>query len=635
MGGDSNCIALEAGGGDCIALEAGGGDCIALEAGGGDCIALEAGGGDYIALEAGDGDCIALEAGGGDCIALEAGGGDCIALEAGGGDCIALEAGGGDCIALEAGDGDCIALEAGDGDCIALEAGDGDCRIALETGDGDCFVALGTGSGGRILALETGSGIRIIALEAGGGNGLLALGMGVDHHIIALERGGGDRIIALGTDSGDRILALETGSGNRIIALETGGDDHLLALETGGGDRMIALEAGGGKGLLALGTGDDHHIIALERGGGDRIIALGTGSRDRILALEMGSGNSIIALETGGNDHSSDRSSVGSKIYKINTNYREAISPAERLCICLRFLATGDSYRSIAFSYRVGFSTVVKIVREVCEVLWTSLVEEYMPVPGKEEWKEIAEDFQTLWDFPNCVGAIDGKHVAIQAPSNSGSLYHNYKGTFSIVLLAVVDARYRFRVVDIGAYGKSSDGGTLVSSSFGQALLHQAMDLPADKPLPGAEEATPYVFVGDEAFPLRRCMMRPFPGQRLSPEQRIFNYRLSRARRMVECAFGILASQWRLYRRVLGVSPEVAEVVVKATCILHNFIRWHSADEEDPSSTVMNLESSTGMQDISRLSSNNTSRDAIAVREKFTAYFSSPTGEVPWQHTVV
>lgn len=97
---------------------------------------------------------------------------------------------------------------------------------------------------------------------------------------------------------------------------------------------------------------------------------------------------------------------------------------------------------------------MLKLLRSI----WDCLVSQFMPTPGSEDWKEIAEDFQRLWAFPNCCGAIDGKHVIIQAPSNTGSQFYNYKGSFSIVLLAVVDSRWRFRVVDVGAFGRSSDG---------------------------------------------------------------------------------------------------------------------------------------------------------------------------------
>lgn len=122
--------------------------------------------------------------------------------------------------------------------------------------------------------------------------------------------------------------------------------------------------------------------------------------------------------------------------------------------INFRYLATGDSYTTIASSYRVGISTVAGIVPEVSKAIWDSLVDEFLPVPKTADWQEIATGFKERWNFPNCVGAIDGKHVVIQAPHNSGSQYFNYKGTYSIVLLAVVDARYLFRVVDVAQFTK-------------------------------------------------------------------------------------------------------------------------------------------------------------------------------------
>lgn len=129
---------------------------------------------------------------------------------------------------------------------------------------------------------------------------------------------------------------------------------------------------------------------------------------------------------------------LGDRIVRRDTNCRLAISPAQRLAICLRYLATGDSFGSIAFSYRVGRCTVGRIVKQVACAIWDVLVDEFMAMPAKADWEQIADGFSYRWNFPNCVGAIDGKHVLIQAPDKSGSLYFNYKGTFSIVLLAVV-----------------------------------------------------------------------------------------------------------------------------------------------------------------------------------------------------
>jgi hypothetical protein len=84
----------------------------------------------------------------------------------------------------------------------------------------------------------------------------------------------------------------------------------------------------------------------------------------------------------------------------------------------------------------------------------------YMTVPDSvAQWEEIARNFQQKWNYPNCVGAVDGKHIVLRAPPNSGSLYYNYKGTFSVVLMALVDANYKFIIVDIGSYGKQSDAG--------------------------------------------------------------------------------------------------------------------------------------------------------------------------------
>ncbi|KAL2102239.1 hypothetical protein ACEWY4_001407 [Coilia grayii] len=178
---------------------------------------------------------------------------------------------------------------------------------------------------------------------------------------------------------------------------------------------------------------------------------------------------------------------VGPRIAKMDTPFRKAIGPAQRLAICLRYLATGDSFATIAFSYRVGHCTVGRVVREVAAVIWDVLLPDYMHAPSTEDWRAIAEGFSQRWNFPNCVGSVDGKHVVIQAPDNSGS--------YSIVLLAVVDADYLFRIVDVGGYGRTSDGGSLYASAFGEGLRDGTLGLPEDAVIPGPEHRGPMPFV--------------------------------------------------------------------------------------------------------------------------------------------
>lgn len=172
-------------------------------------------------------------------------------------------------------------------------------------------------------------------------------------------------------------------------------------------------------------------------------------------------------------------------------------------------MATGDAFKTISFSYRLGHSTVYQIVIETCRAIVHRLMPEVMPPPTENRWKQIAQDFWMLWNVPNCLGAIDGKHVTIQAPPNSGSNYFNYKKTFSIVLLALVDAHNNFIAVDVGSYGKNSDGGIFAHSNLGKALENNSLKIPESQTLPGTNTKAPFVIVGDEAFPLKTYLLRP------------------------------------------------------------------------------------------------------------------------------
>ena len=83
---------------------------------------------------------------------------------------------------------------------------------------------------------------------------------------------------------------------------------------------------------------------------------------------------------------------------------------------------TGASYQSLEKRYRIGKTKIHEIIHEVCDVLWDVLQPREMAPPTTEEWMKIEQDFSDLWNFPNCIGALDGKHVVMTAPPGSGKL---------------------------------------------------------------------------------------------------------------------------------------------------------------------------------------------------------------------
>ena len=147
-------------------------------------------------------------------------------------------------------------------------------------------------------------------------------------------------------------------------------------------------------------------------------------------------------------------------IQKQATNMRRALEPGLKLAIKLRFLATGDSYLLLRYGFRVAPNTKCSLVPEVFRTIYDENHQELIKYPAcPEGWKQVAQGFADKWTFHNCVGAVDGKHVKIQAPPSSGSLYYNYKRTFSIVLMDVVDSNYKFMYIDVGANRSCSDPG--------------------------------------------------------------------------------------------------------------------------------------------------------------------------------
>lgn len=282
-----------------------------------------------------------------------------------------------------------------------------------------------------------------------------------------------------------------------------------------------------------------------------------------------------------------------------------------------------------------GETTIGKIINDDCDIIWEILQPQYMPIPTKDDWLHKSKRFLELWNLPNCIGAIDGKHIRLKKPINSGSSYFNYKEFFSINLMACVDADGLFTSIDVGDYGRSNDSGVFRRSALGLALSNKTLNIPDSMALPGEEEfdrSFDFYFVADEAFPLSTNIMRPFNSRVLNNDRRIFNYRLSRGRNIVECAFGMLASKFRIFQTPISTSVDKAVKIVKTACLLHNFIKIN--EKNRMTSTTENVTANTNIQNLDNQRGRPTD-NAIENREYLCQYFQKPYGSVPWQYNFI
>ena len=147
--------------------------------------------------------------------------------------------------------------------------------------------------------------------------------------------------------------------------------------------------------------------------------------------------------------------------------------------------------------------------------------------------------------------------------------------------MGVRDSNYRFVLVDVGDSGRHSDGGVFANSRIGKLFDKNEMDVPPPSTLPGSSVAAPYVLVGDDAFPLKHYLMKPYPGKLLRDEMNVYNYRVSRARRCIENAFGILAVRWKIFYGLIQCEPEMAKRIVEAAVVLHNYLQSETSDLGD------------------------------------------------------
>uniref|UniRef100_A0A0P4W889 DDE Tnp4 domain-containing protein n=1 Tax=Scylla olivacea TaxID=85551 RepID=A0A0P4W889_SCYOL len=192
------------------------------------------------------------------------------------------------------------------------------------------------------------------------------------------------------------------------------------------------------------------------------------------------------------------------RITKQHTFCSEPLPPGLKLVLTLCHLASGNKYVSMKFAWRIP------PCREVCQAIIDEYANEVMVCPSTSEgWRAIADKFLQRWNFPHTCGSLDGKHVAIRRPLNSGTMYFNYKGFYFIILMALVDADNKFIWEDVCGAGPASNAQIYNTSELKECVEDGTLGFPDPVPLSNNNQDVPYFFIGDDAFALRETMMKP------------------------------------------------------------------------------------------------------------------------------
>ena len=257
-----------------------------------------------------------------------------------------------------------------------------------------------------------------------------------------------------------------------------------------------------------------------------------------------------------------------SVIERQDNRFRRAISVRHRLAITIWTLATPCEYRTIGHLFGVARSTVCVIVHDTCKAIVDRLFSDVVTFPQGSQLTDTICGFETNWQIPQCVGAIDGSHIPVAVPANLHTDYYNRKGWYSILVQAVISYDYTISDVCIGWPGSVHDARVFVHSGIYQKATKGELLNSSTKDISGVQ-VPPYL-IGDAAYPMKTWLMKPFPDRGLSSNERIYNYRLSRARMVVENGFGRLKGRWRRLLKRNDMSLNNIPTIIAACCVLHN-----------------------------------------------------------------
>lgn len=240
------------------------------------------------------------------------------------------------------------------------------------------------------------------------------------------------------------------------------------------------------------------------------------------------------------------------------------------MAVGLKSLATTCDMLTIASLFGIGRSSAHLYFTQFVNAVFNEIVPQTIQFPEtNDHLKKMAEDFETMWGFPMVIGAIDGTHIPFNPPTNLTSDFHNYKGWSSVMAIAICDATGKATWIASGFPGRMSDSGAFKGTDLYKKISQHGVMPQTSRTINGVK--VPFTILGDSGFALESWLLKPFTyHSALSQNQKIFNYRLSRARRTVENMFGRVKLRWRRLLRGLDVQYERTHKVINVAFALHN-----------------------------------------------------------------
>lgn len=311
---------------------------------------------------------------------------------------------------------------------------------------------------------------------------------------------------------------------------------------------------------------------------------------------------------------------MSTSLRRQDTVFRKAISVEKRVAVTLWFLATPCEYRTISHLFGIARSTVCEIVQETCSLIVSTLFHKYISFPTGDKLTAVVDAFKSKWGVPQCVGSIDGCHIPISSPAMNRTDYYNRKGWYSMILQGVVDDSYRFIDINVGWPGSVHDARVFAQSSIFKKISEGTLLPDQTTTVNGVN--IPLYLIGDSAYPIKSWLMKPFThGTVLTTEQKTFNYRLCRARIVIENAYGRLKARWRRVMKRNDMNIANIPTVITAACILHNICEVHGDTFND--SWLREIRDSSLPQPSSSNARDGNSTRPNQIRDALCYYFSN------------